>query len=74
MDRGAWRATVHRVSKSWTQLKQVSIYMCVYMYMCLYSFHILSHYGLSQDMEYSSLRYTVGPCFLSIIYILVCIS
>ena len=21
MDRGAWRATVHRVAKSWTQLK-----------------------------------------------------
>ena len=24
MDRGAWRATVHRVAKSWTQLKQLS--------------------------------------------------
>ena len=23
MDRGAWLATVHRVSKSWTQLKQL---------------------------------------------------
>ena len=22
VDRGAWRATVHRVTKSWTQLKQ----------------------------------------------------
>ena len=22
MDRGAWRSTVHRVAKSWTQLKQ----------------------------------------------------
>ena len=26
MDRGAWRATVHRVTKSWTQLKQFSIH------------------------------------------------
>ena len=26
MDRGAWRATVHRVTKSWTQLKQLSTY------------------------------------------------
>ena len=25
MDRGAWRATVHRVAKSWTQLKQLSM-------------------------------------------------
>ena len=32
-------------------------------------FHILFHYGLSQDIEYSSLCYTVGPCCLSILYI-----
>ena len=25
MEREAWRATVHRVTQSWTQLKQVSI-------------------------------------------------
>ena len=24
MDRKAWRATVHRAAKSWTQLKQLS--------------------------------------------------
>ena len=33
-------------------------------------FHILFHHGLSQDMECSSLSYTVGPC-LSILYIVV---
>ena len=27
MDRGAWQATVHRVTKSWTQLKQLSMYV-----------------------------------------------
>ena len=32
-----------------------------YAYMCLL-FHILFHYGLSQDIEYSSLCYIVGPC------------
>ena len=26
MDRGAWQATVHRVTKSWAQLKQLRIY------------------------------------------------
>ena len=36
-------------------------------------FHILFHYGLSQDIEYSSLCYTVGPCCLSILYIIVCL-
>ena len=25
MDRGAWRATVHRIAKSWTRLKRLSI-------------------------------------------------
>ena len=35
-------------------------------------FHILFNYGLSQDIEYNSLCYTVGPC-LSILYIIACI-
>ena len=34
-------------------------------------FHILFHYGLLQDIEYSSLCYTVGPCCLSILYIVI---
>ena len=33
-------------------------------------FHILCHYGLLQDVEHSSLCYTVGPCCLSINFIL----
>ena len=33
-------------------------------------FHILFHYGLSQDIEYSSLWYTVGSCCLSSLYII----
>ena len=34
--------------------------------------HILSHYGLSQDIKYSSLYSTLlGPCCLSILYIIV---
>ena len=36
-------------------------------------FYILFHYGLSQDIDYSSLCYMVGPCYLSILYIIVCI-
>ena len=28
MDRGAWQATVHRVAKSWTWLKQLSTHTC----------------------------------------------
>ena len=30
MDRGVWWATVHRVTKSWTQLKRLSMHACAY--------------------------------------------
>ena len=33
----------------------MQVYMCVYVYVCLYSFSYFFHYGLSQDIEYSSL-------------------
>ena len=36
-------------------------------------FYILFHCGLSQDIGYSSLCSTVGPCCLSILYVTVCI-
>ena len=36
-------------------------------------FQIFFHYGLSQNIVYSSLCYTLGPCCLSILYIIVCI-
>ena len=42
----------------------ISIY-CTYIYIL---FHTLFHCGLSQDIEYSSLCYAVGPCCLSILY------
>ena len=29
MDRGAWRATVHRLTKSWTRLKQLNTHTCM---------------------------------------------
>ena len=29
VDRGAWRAAVHRVTQSWTQLKQLSMHACI---------------------------------------------
>ena len=65
----------------------VYIYTHVYIHTCMYRytytgvythtflFHILFHYGLAQNTEYSSLcYYTVGPCCLYILYIIACIS
>jgi len=66
MDRGAWPAIVHGVAKSWTRLKQLSMHTYILV-------HILPYSGLSQDIEYSSPCCTVGPCCLSIPYILVSI-
>ena len=45
--------------------------MCVYAYGL---YHILFHYNLLQDTEYSSLCYVVGPCCLSVLYTVVGIS
>ena len=44
------------------------IHAHIYIYAHIRSFYIL-HYGLSQDIEYSSLYYTVRPCCSSILYI-----
>ena len=49
----------------------------IYIYKYIHThilFYILFHYGLSQDIDYSSLCYTVGPCCLSILYIIACFS
>ena len=40
MDQGAWRALVHSVTRSWTQVKQLSMHaymcMCIYIYTYVY--------------------------------------
>ena len=44
----------------------------IYIYIYIL-FQTLFHYRLLQDIEYSSPCYTVGPCCLSVLYIVVCI-
>ena len=51
-------------------VQQSDLVIYIYVYIL---FHILFHYGLLQDTEYSSLCYTVGPCCLSILNVIVCI-
>ena len=53
--------------------KMIHIHIYIYIYIYTHFFHILVHYGLSQDIEYSSLCYTVRLCCLFILYITVCI-
>ena len=67
MNRGAWESTVHRVAKSWTRLKRLSLHACIFFFQVFFPCRLL------QNIEYSSLGCTVGPFFLSILYIVVCI-
>ena len=58
MDRGAWRATVHRVTKESDTTEQLNKDNILFHII----FHILFHCGLLQETEYGSLCYTRGPC------------
>ena len=40
MDRGAWWATVHRVTKSRTQLKQLSTRWCIYLHLFAFNLYV----------------------------------
>ena len=44
-----------------------------FIYICIYFFQILFPYRLLQNTKISFLCYTIGPCWLSILYIVVCI-
>ena len=48
--------------------KVIELYIYKYSYL-----NILFYPGLSQDIEYSSLCYAVGPCCLFILYVMVSI-
>ena len=65
MARGAWPAIVHGVTKSCIQLKKLSTRVCVCVCVFFFTFFSIIVY----DIEYSSLHYTVGPSWLSILYI-----
>ena len=52
------------------------IHIYIYLYLSIYIYilsQILVPHRFLQNTEYSSLYYTVGPCFLSILYIVVCV-
>ena len=61
--------TVHVVAKETDMIQQLNTNN-MYLYIL---YHILFHYGLLQDIEKSSLCYTVGPCYLSIVCVCVCV-
>ena len=67
MDRGAWWAAVHRVTKSWIQLStstdNIHKYMEIHIYI-IFSW-ILFPYRLLQNIEYRFLCYTIGSYWLS---------
>ena len=42
MDRGAWQATVHRVTKSQTQLKQLSVHAHAHTHIYIHTWRAIS--------------------------------
>ena len=50
------------------QSDSVQLYIYLYPYLYLYLYRLL------QNIEYSSLCYTVGPCWLSILYIVMYVN
>ena len=61
---------------SGVQQSDSDIYICICVCVCVYIyilFQILFPYRLLQNIQYSSLCYTVNPHCLSILYIVVCI-
>ena len=49
----------------------IHTYINIYIYIYIYFIQILFSFRLLQNIEYSALYYTVGPCWLSILYIVV---
>ena len=60
---------VSGVQQSNSIIYYVYVYMCVY----IYSFSESLPFKLLQDIKYSSLCYIVNPCWLFILYIIMCI-
>ena len=63
MDQGAWRALVHSVARSWTQVKQLSMHaymcmclcVCVCVCVCVYIYIYIYIY-----INYTYVRFEVG--------------
>ena len=62
---------VHGVTQSWTRLKQLSTHPCVSFF--LKSFSLTDYYEIL-SIVYAILTYTISPCWLSILYIVVGVS
>ena len=61
---------IHLKYREFTMLYYFLVYSRVIIYMYIF---FLFHHSLLQDIEYSSLCYTVGSCCLSILYLVTCI-
>ena len=51
-------------------VQQSDSIICIHIFIL---FQILSPYGLLQNVEWSSLCYTVSHCWLSVLYVVVCV-
>ena len=54
MDRGAWQATVHGITQSWTRLRQFSTHTERYIYIYIYT-HTHTH---THTLEYNGMLFS----------------
>ena len=76
MDKGTWRATIHRVTKSWTQLKELNTHTCAHTHTHTHSRYryILMHTVIATHGQVCTHTHTrthtqtskraMGPCML----------
>ena len=72
-----WTKEPGRLQSMWSQrighnwvTKHSTVHTQTHTHTYIFFFQIIFSYTLLQNIEYSSLIYTVGPCWLSIIYII----
>ena len=61
-----WTQVTHNAGRFFTVWDTMESHICIFK-------SVLFLYRLLQNIEHSSLCYTVGPCWLSILYTVVCI-
>ena len=60
---------------TYPRINSLHIYICIYIHIYVFiHIYFLFPYRLLQYIEYRSLCYTVGHCWLSILYIVMCIG
>ena len=71
MDREAWWATVHKVTKSWTQLKRLSMHACTHIFFKLFGPNCVRNFRMvifKRESSYGSAPLRVANTWCSSVF------